>query len=64
MSFVVVWNLARFVAGWLAERTADLSVDLRDALGDRLHLSDAFRRDGVRRSPPIVLTCHSRGLLQ
>jgi hypothetical protein len=27
-----------------------LSIDLRDAVGDRLHLSDTFRRDGV--SPP------------
>jgi hypothetical protein len=26
----------------------DLSVDLRDAVGDRLHLSNTFRRDGVR----------------
>lgn len=24
-----------------------LSIDLRDAVGDRLHLSDTFRRDGV-----------------
>jgi len=27
-----------------------LSIDLRDAVGDRLHLSDTFKRDGV--SPP------------
>jgi hypothetical protein len=26
----------------------DLSVDLRDAVGDRLYLTDGFRRDGVR----------------
>jgi len=26
----------------------DLSVDLRDAVGDRLHLSNTFRREGVR----------------
>lgn len=25
----------------------DLSVDLRDAVGDRLYLSDGFRRDGT-----------------
>ena len=25
----------------------DLSVDLRDAVGDRLYLSDSFRRDGT-----------------
>lgn len=29
---------------------ADLSVDLRDVIGDRLFLSNGFRRDGVRSS--------------
>jgi hypothetical protein len=28
-----------------------LSVDLRDAVGDRLFLSERFTRDGVRRYP-------------
>jgi hypothetical protein len=28
--------------------TPDLSIDLRDAVGDRLHLSDEFVKDGVR----------------
>jgi hypothetical protein len=28
----------------------DLSVDLRDVVGDRLFLSKGFRRDGVRSS--------------
>ena len=32
-----------------ADVATDLSVDLRDALGDRLYLSDGFRRDGVSR---------------
>ena len=27
---------------------ADISIDLRDAVGDRLYLSDAFRRDGTK----------------
>jgi hypothetical protein len=32
----------------------DLSVDLRDAVGDRLHLSDGFKRDGVSHDPRII----------
>ena len=34
--------MLRIADGWL-----DLSVDLRDALGDRLYLSQGLRRDGV-----------------
>lgn len=30
---------------------ADLSVDVRDAVGDRLHISDEFKKDGVRPRP-------------
>jgi hypothetical protein len=26
----------------------DLTVDVRDAVGDRLHVSDEFKKDGVR----------------
>ena len=33
-----------------------LNVDLRDAVGDRLYLSDGFRRDGV--SPNITRSQH------
>jgi hypothetical protein len=33
-----------------SELLADLSVDLRDVVGDRLFLSKGFRRDGVRSS--------------
>jgi hypothetical protein len=35
----------------LFERGEDLTVDLRDAVGERLHLSNGFRRDGVSLSP-------------
>lgn len=27
---------------------SDLTVDVRDAVGDRLHISDEFKKDGVR----------------
>lgn len=30
-----------------ADGSLDLSVDLRDAVGDRLYLSKAFHRDGT-----------------
>lgn len=29
-------------------RLVDLTVDVRDAVGDRLHVSDEFTKDGVR----------------
>lgn len=31
---------------------ADLTVDVRDAVGDRLHISDEFKKDGVRPLSP------------
>ncbi len=34
----------------------DLSVDLRDALGDRVYLTGTVRRDGVRRSLVQVMS--------
>lgn len=38
--------------GCLSYQLLDLSVDLRDAIGDRLFLSGGLRRDGVRFSVP------------
>ena len=34
---------------YYADMPLDLSVDLRDAVGERLHLSTQFHRHGVRR---------------
>lgn len=31
----------------------DLTVDVRDAVGDRLHISDEFNKDGVRLLTPF-----------
>jgi hypothetical protein len=35
--------------GTCGELILDLTIDLRDAVGDRLHLSDDFVKDGVSR---------------
>lgn len=40
--------------------SVDLSVDLRDAIGDRLYLSRNFRRDGVSLSPKPQITPHAK----
>ena len=41
------WVVA-LVKGQSADPVTDLTIDLRDAVGDRLHLSDDFVKDGVR----------------
>jgi hypothetical protein len=40
---VTVLSLCRFVALLVV----DLSIDVRDVVGDRLHLSDDFVKDGT-----------------
>jgi hypothetical protein len=34
----------------------DLTIDLRDAVGDRLHLSDDFVKEGVSAEPSTLYT--------
>jgi endoplasmic reticulum-Golgi intermediate compartment protein 2 len=46
---ILFWNIV--------DSSLVLSIDLRDAVGDRLHLSDTFKKDGV--SPHLPLTSQS-----
>lgn len=43
----------------LTSHRAVLTVDVRDAVGDRMHVSDEFKKDGVSRLIALESPCLS-----